>query len=194
MSLPEIIGTAAGIGFLAGIRLYATVFVLGLLIRFQVIQLTDQFEPMLHLASLPVLITAFVLACLEFVSDKIAWLDSIWDSVHTFIRPIGAVVLAVTSVSSIDPGLRTALALLMGAVALSSHAAKSATRVAVNHSPEPLSNIFVSAVEDLFLPLGMWVTFHYPLVVLGLVVTFVVAVVWSIRKIIGFLRMRKARA
>jgi hypothetical protein len=135
-----------------------------------------------------------VLACVEFVSDKIAWLDSLWDTAHTFIRPIGAVVLAVTSVSSMDPGLRTALALLMGTVALSSHTAKSATRVAVNHSPEPLSNIFLSAVEDLFLPLGMWVTFHYPLVVLGLVVAFVVAVVWSIRKIIGFLRMRKARA
>ncbi|MDX2182118.1 MAG: DUF4126 domain-containing protein, partial [Bryobacteraceae bacterium] len=183
-----------GIGFLAGIRLYATVFVLGLLIRFRVIELGDQFQTMLHLGSTPVLIAAGALTVVEFVSDKIAWFDSLWDSIHTFVRPIGAAALAITSLGALDPGERTAIALLTGTVALSSHAAKAATRVAVNHSPEPVSNIFVSVAEDLFLPLGLWLTMHYPLIVLGIVAAFLVALIWSIRKVMKFVRMRLQRA
>jgi len=194
MSLPELIGTAAGVGFLAGIRLYATVFILGLLIRFGVIELGDQFQTMLHLGSTPVLIAAGALTVVEFISDKIAWFDSLWDSIHTIVRPIGAAVLAMTSLGALDSGERTAIALLTGAVALSSHAAKTATRVAVNHSPEPLSNVFVSAIEDLFLPFGLWLTLHYPLIVLGVVTAFLVALVWSIRKVMKFVRMRLQRA
>lgn len=190
MNAIELLGTAAGVGFLAGIRLYATVFVLGLLIRFRVIELSDQFATLLPLASLPVLILAALLSVAEFVSDKVPWFDSLWDTIHTFIRPIGAAALAFTAVSDMDAGMRAALVLLTGGVAFTAHAAKAATRVAVNHSPEPVSNFVLSIAEDMSVPLLMWFTFHYPLVVLGAVIVFLVAFVWLVRRVIRFFRMR----
>ncbi len=190
MSAIDLIGTAAGVGFLAGIRLYATVFVLGLLVRFRVIELSDQFVSLLPIASLPVLIASGVLTAVEFVSDKLPWFDSLWDSVHTVIRPIGAAALAFAAAGSMDPGLKTALILITSGVALTSHAAKAATRVAANHSPEPVSNMVLSLAEDLFVPLGLWLTVHFPLVVLGLVATFVVATLWLSRQVVRFLRRR----
>jgi hypothetical protein len=190
MNVIELLGTAAGVGFLAGIRLYATVFCLGLLIRTGVLPLTEQFEPVTVLASLPVLITSAVLAVAEFVSDKVPWFDSIWDTVHTFIRPLGAAALAFTAAGSLDPGLKTALVLVTGGVAVSSHAAKAATRVAANQSPEPFSNWALSIGEDLFVPLGLWLTIHFPLIVLGLTAAFVIAVVIMIRVVTRFVRKR----
>lgn len=190
MSVTEILGTAAGIGFLSGVRLYATVFVLGMLIRLGLLELNESFESLMVLASLPVLIVSGVLAIAEFVSDKVPWFDSIWDTIHTFVRPIGAAVLAFTAAEALEPGLRNALVLVTGGVAFTSHAAKAATRVAVNHSPEPFSNWALSIAEDMIVPLGLWLTFHYPLVVLGVIAVFVVAFVWLIRKVVRFLRMR----
>jgi hypothetical protein len=190
MNAIDLLGTAAGVGFMAGIRLYATVFVLGLLIRFRIIELSDQFASLLPIASLPVLVISALLAVAEFVSDKVPWFDSIWDTIHTFIRPIGAAALAFTAASGMDSGMRAALVLLTGGVALSAHAAKAATRVAVNHSPEPVSNFVLSIAEDMSLPLLFWFTFHYPLVVLGAVIVFLAAFVWLMRRVIQFLRMR----
>ena len=183
-------GFAAGIGFLSGLRLYALVFVLGILIRFGMLSLTEQFHHLLILGSLPVLIASATMALAEFVSDKLPWFDSIWDSIHTFIRPIGAAILAWTAISEIDPALKIILVLITGGVALTSHAAKAATRAAVNHSPEPASNIFLSVVGDMFLPLGLWLTIHFPLVVLFLVIAFLIAFFWVIRKVIRFLQRR----
>lgn len=190
MSVAELIGMAAGVGFLAGLRLYATVFALGMLIRFGLLSLSEQFQHLLVLGSLPVLIASAVLAVAEFVSDKIPWFDSIWDSIHTFVRPIGAAILAWTAVSQIDPGLKIILVLITGGVALSSHAAKAATRVAANHSPEPVSNVVLSIAEDLFIPLGLWITVHYPIIVLTLVIIFLVIFFWLIRKITRFFKER----
>lgn len=190
MSIPDLLGFAAGIGFLSGLRLYALVFVLGILIRFGMLSLTEQFQHLLVLGSLPILIASATMALAEFVSDKLPWFDSIWDSIHTFIRPIGAAILAWTAISEIDPALKIILVLITGGVALTSHAAKAATRAAANHSPEPVSNIFLSIAEDMFLPLGLWLTIHFPLVVLFLVVAFLLAFFWTIRKVIRFLQRR----
>ena len=187
MSVVDIIGTAAGIGFLAGIRLYATVFVLGLLIRFGIIELSEQFSTLLHLGSLPVLITSGIFMAAEFIADKVPWFDSLWDTVHTFVRPIGAGVLAFAAGSSLDPALKTAVILVTGGVALTAHSAKAATRVAANHSPEPVSNWTLSFAEDMFVPLGLWLTVHHPLVVLVLVIGFVIVFIWLIRRILRFL-------
>ncbi len=190
MSITDLLGFAAGVGFLAGLRLYALVFVLGILIRFGMLSLTDQFQHLLVLGSLPVLIVSALMAIAEFISDKLPWFDSIWDSVHTFIRPIGAAILAWTAISEIEPSLKVILVLITGGVALTSHAAKAATRAAANHSPEPVSNMVLSVAEDMFLPLGLWLTVHYPVIVLCLVIAFLVAFFWIIRKIIRFLRTR----
>jgi uncharacterized membrane protein len=190
MNIPELLGTAAGIGFLAGIRLYATVFVLGFAIRFGLLELSENFQYALVLGSLPVLITSGVLAAAELISDKLPWFDSIWDSFHTFIRPIGATALAVTATAGMDGGLRTALVLVTGGIALTSHTAKAATRVAINQSPEPVSNWTLSFVEDMFIPLGIWLTVYYPLVVLVVVITFLVVFFWLLRVVIRFFRQR----
>jgi uncharacterized membrane protein len=190
MNIPEMLGTAAGVGFLAGIRLYATVFALGFAIRFGLIELSEDFHYALVLGSLPVLITSGVLAAAELISDKLPWFDSIWDSIHTFIRPIGATALALTATAGMDPGLRSALVLITGGVALTSHTAKAATRVAVNQSPEPVSNWVVSFAEDMFIPLGIWLTVHYPLLILGVVIVFLVVFFWLLRAVVRFFRKR----
>ncbi len=190
MSATDLVGLAAGVGFLAGIRLYATILALGLLIRFGLLSLTDQFQHLLVLGSLPVLIASATMTAAEFVSDKIPWFDSIWDSVHTFVRPIGAAILAWTAISDIDPALKIILVLITGGVALTSHAAKAATRAAANTSPEPVSNIVLSIGEDLFIPLGLWFTVHFPVVVLTLVIVFLIVFFWLIRRVVRFFRSR----
>jgi hypothetical protein len=190
MNIPELLGTAAGVGFLAGIRLYATVFVLGFAIRFGLIELSETFSNALVLGSTPVLAVSGALAAAELISDKLPWFDSIWDSFHTFIRPIGAIALAITATGGMDPGLRSALVLVAGGVALTSHTAKAATRFAANQSPEPVSNWVLSFAEDMLIPLGVWLTVHYPIVILALVIAFLVAFFWLVRVVIRFFRKR----
>jgi hypothetical protein len=190
MNIPELLGTAAGVGFLAGIRLYATVFILGFAIRFGLIELSENFQHALVLGSTPVLAVSGILAAAELISDKVPWFDSIWDSFHTFIRPIGATALAITATSGMDAGIRSALVLIAGGVALTSHTAKTATRVAVNQSPEPVSNWVLSFAEDMFIPLGVWLTVHYPLVILTVVVVFLAAFLWLARAVLRFFRKR----
>lgn len=190
MNIPELLGTAAGVGFLAGIRLYATVFILGFAIRFGLIELSENFQHALVLGSTPVLAVSGILAAAELISDKVPWFDSIWDSFHTFIRPIGATALAITATSGMDAGIRSALVLIAGGVALTSHTAKTATRVAVNQSPEPVSNWVLSFAEDMFIPLGVWLTVHYPLVILTVVVVFLAVFLWLARAVIRFFRKR----
>lgn len=190
MNIPELLGTAAGVGFLAGIRLYATVFILGFAIRFGLIELSENFQHALVLGSTPVLAVSGTLAAAELISDKVPWFDSIWDSFHTFIRPIGATALAITATSGMDAGIRSALVLIAGGVALTSHTAKTATRVAVNQSPEPVSNWVLSFAEDMFIPLGVWLTVHYPLVILTVVVVFLAVFFWLARAVIQFFRKR----
>jgi hypothetical protein len=190
MNVVELIGTAAGVGFLAGIRLYATVFALGLLIRFGLLELSDTFRHAIVLGSTPVLVTSALLTAAEFISDKLPWFDSFWDSIHTFVRPIGAAALAFTSLSGMDPALKTTLVLSTGGVALTSHSAKAATRVAANQSPEPFSNMALSIAEDLFVPLGIWFTVHFPLIVLALVIIFLLVFFWLIRRVVRFFKQR----
>jgi hypothetical protein len=167
-----VIGSTLGLGFLAGIRLYATVFLLGLAIRL------GWFHPGAASAELtvlahPAVLIASGLACLvEFAADKIPWLDSLWDSFHTFIRPIGAAVLAAAAFGHFDPVVKAILIIICGGIALASNSSKAATRLAVNHSPEPFSNIGLSLLEDALIPAGMWVSLKHPEVALGLVAVF----------------------
>lgn len=190
MDLPELLGLSAGVGFLAGIRLYATVLAVGLAIRFHWLALGQNFDHLNILATPVVLIAAGIACLIELAADKIAWLDSAWDAFHTFIRPIGAVLLGAAAFSSVDPQWRVVLILVCGGMALTSHASKAATRVLVNHSPEPFSNIAVSAVEDILQVAGMWLVVKHQLVTLGVTAAFLVAFVWLFRKILAILRRR----
>jgi len=95
-----------------------------------------------------VMTIAGVACAIEFIADKVPWVDSMWDSVHTFIRPIGAAVLGARAFMHTDPAVQVMLAILCGGLALSGHSVKAATRLAVNHSPEPFSNIALSLAGD----------------------------------------------
>ena len=197
MDTITILGSAAGLGLLAGIRLYFTVFALGLVIRL------GWFEPnagmsQLHLlAQTPVLVGSGALFITEFFADKVPWFDSIWDAIHTFIRPIGAAALGITALGTFDPQMTFLIGLLSGGVALTGHASKAATRVAVNHSPEPFSNWAISLAEDAFVPFGLWVVMEHPVIAAIVVAIFLVffvllaGVVWKAFRSI-FERMRRA--
>ncbi|MEY4092876.1 MAG: hypothetical protein RLZZ53_75, partial [Acidobacteriota bacterium] len=135
------LGRTLGFSLAAGVNLYATVAILGLASRYQWVQLPEQFKIFDH----PWIIgLAGALYVIEFVADKVPWVDSIWDSVHTLIRPVGGALIAVASLGEASGTTTAAIALLGGLVSAGSHATKAGTRVAANASPEPFSNWFLS--------------------------------------------------
>jgi hypothetical protein len=189
MDTVQALGSAMGLGLLAGIRLYATVFALGFAIRMGWFHLTASFSHLDVLAQTPVLILSGTACAIEFFADKIPWLDSIWDSIHTFIRPIGAAALGATALGSFDPAAQTLLALLCGGVAFTGHATKAATRLVANHSPEPFSNSALSFAEDLFVPAGLWVAFQHPAIAVAGVGIFLLCFLWLSPKLFRLLHV-----
>jgi hypothetical protein len=152
MNPVETLGLVLGAGFSSGLNLYATVATLGLLQRYGVIHLPSSLEILSH----PwVLGLAAALYLLEFFADKVPYVDTIWDAVHTFIRPPAAALLAYAAAAGAPPEWRWGAALLAGGVALTSHGTKASARAAVNTSPEPFSNWALSFGEDL---LAVWLT------------------------------------
>jgi hypothetical protein len=188
----EMLGSVMGLGFVAGMRLYATILALGLAIRFNWIHLSSASSSLEVLAHPAVLITAGVACGIEFFADKIPWLDTAWDSFHTFLRPIGAALLAAAAVGHADPVLKMVLIVLCGGVALASHSSKMATRVIVNHSPEPFSNVAMSLAGDAFVPVATWVAVAHPLVGLAFVLAFLAVFLWMLPKVIRALRSAMA--
>lgn len=148
MTPVELIGTAASLSLLSGWRLYLSVFAAGLAMRMGWLVLPD------HLHQLDVLSNNWVLGIAalgmvaEFFADKIPWLDSIWDGIHTLIRPVGGALLALAVVDPSDPAWQVAVVLLGGGASLLTHSAKAGTRALVNTSPEPFSNMLLSTGED----------------------------------------------
>ena len=159
-----LIASATGLGLLAGIRLYATVLTLSLAIKLGWLELGDRFADLEVLGNWWVMGIAATAFTAEFFADKIPWVDSLWDSVHTFIRPLGAALLAFTAIGDLDRTVQVSVALLAGGVAFAGHSTKAATRMLVNSSPEPVSNIALSLAGDAAVPLGVWFVLNYPLV------------------------------
>jgi hypothetical protein len=155
----ETLALALGAGFSSGLNLYATVATLGLLERFGVIHL----PPSLHALAHPlVLVLAILLYLVEFFADKIPYVDTVWDAIHTFIRPPAAALLAYGASASAPPEWRWAAALLAGGVALTSHGTKASTRAAVNTVPEPFSNWTLSLAEDALAVWLAWLATTHP--------------------------------
>ena len=148
----ETLGLALGAGFSSGLNLYATIATLGLLERFGVIHLPPSLHGLSHSAILGI---AVVLYVLEFFADKIPYIDTAWDMIHTFIRPPAAAFLAFSAAGAAPAEWRWGAALLAGAVALTSHGTKASARAAVNTTPEPFSNWILSFGED---ALAVWLT------------------------------------
>jgi hypothetical protein len=148
MGLIEILGLAGSLSLLAGWRLYLCVFATGLAMRSGWIAPPANLDALAALGNNWVLATAFAGLVAEFLADKIAWLDSAWDAVHSFIRPLGGALLALAVADAQDPAWQAIAFLLGGGGALLSHGAKASARAVVNASPEPVSNIAVSTTED----------------------------------------------
>jgi len=148
MGVTELLGLAASVSLLAGWRLYLCIFATGIAMRTGWVPLPDHLQ-MLEVFTNPWVLGLSALGMVaEFFADKIAWLDSLWDGVHTLIRPVGGALLALAIVDARDPAWQVVAFLLGGGAALLSHGAKAGTRALVNASPEPFSNVIVSTGED----------------------------------------------
>lgn len=162
LGIVEILGIAGSVSLLSGWRLYLTALATGLAMRFNVLPLPE------HLAALQVLANPWVMgaaglaAFMEFFADKIAWLDSVWDTIHTFIRPIGGALLALAVLDPADPATQAIAFLLGGGASLLAHGGKASARAVVNTSPEPFSNVAVSLVEDVATTGLLVLAYTYP--------------------------------
>jgi hypothetical protein len=167
------LGRTMGFSFAAGINLYATVAILGLASRYNWVALPSQYQAFDNDF---IIATALGLYVIEFVADKIPWFDSIWDTVHTAIRPLGGAVIAVTTLGDASPTTEVLVGLLGGTLAAGTHFTKAGTRAVANTSPEPFSNWILSLAEDAFvIGLGV-VALKYPVVAAGVVVVGVVMI------------------
>ena len=182
------LASALGLGMLAGARLYATVFVVGLLLRFQWVGLPAAWQHASVLADTRILILAGIACAIEFIADKIPWVDSAWDSIHTIIRPVGAVLVASSLFSNLDPVYQIALFLLAGGMAFSTHSAKAATRLVANHSPEPFSNLALSFGEDAFVAGGLFLVVKHPWLAAALAIVLLALSAWLAPRIFRALR------
>ena len=148
MGAVELIALATSVSLLAGWRLYLVVFATGVAMKYGWIALPDQLRALDVLANGWIIGIAGVGALAEFFADKIAWVDSAWDAIHSFIRPLGGALLSLAIVDAGDPAWQVGSFLLGGGAAFLAHAGKAGARTLVNTSPEPFSNIAVSTAED----------------------------------------------
>ncbi len=180
MGIIEILGLAGSLSLLSGWRFYLTIFATGLAMHFDIVPLPENLQMLDVLANPWVLGISALGAVAEFFADKIAWLDSIWDGLHTLIRPVGGALLALAVVDSADPTWQVIAFLLGGGAALASHATKASARAAVNTSPEPLSNVVVSTVEDVATGGLLVLAFANPLAALLIALTLLALAIWGL--------------
>ena len=166
MGIVELLGLAGSVSLIAGWRLYLTVFITGLAMRLGWISLPEHLQLLDALANPWVLAISALGALAEFFADKILWLDSLWDTIHTVIRPLGGALLALAVVDAGDPAWQVAIFLLGGGAALVSHGAKAGARALVNTSPEPVSNAVVSTGEDIASGGLLFLAFAHPVAAL----------------------------
>ena len=186
----NLLGVALGLAALAGINLYLTVFATGLAIHFHWITLSPEYQSLEVLGNPWIITIAGVFYFLEFLADKIPWVDSVWDAVHTVIRPIGGALLAIQLLGHPSPTYTVMVGLLAGGTSLITHTAKAATRLTSNTSPEPFSNIGLSLGEDVAVLGGLALIYHNPLLALSIFAVAIAAFFYFAPKI---LRATKAK-
>ena len=190
MELIQNVALGAGLAWASGIRLYAALFLTGILATFGLVDLPHSLQLVAH----PIVLTASgVMFVAEFLADKIPGFDTIWDAVHTFIRIPAGAILAAGSLGSMDPAYVTAAAIVGGMIASTSHATKASSRALINTSPEPFSNWTASLVEDVIAPAGLAIAFKFPLLFLALLVVFLIVAIILVRYIVRGLRYVLAR-
>ena len=186
----DLLAVGLGLATLAGINLYLTVFVTGVAIHFHWITLGSHYHSLEVLGDPWIITIAGVLYFMEFFADKIPWIDSIWDAVHTVIRPIGGALLAIQVLGHPSPTYTVIVALLAGGTSLIAHTAKAATRLASNASPEPFSNIGLSIGEDAAVLAGLALVHFNPILALIIFLIGIAAFLYFAPKI---LRAMKAK-
>jgi hypothetical protein len=185
MSTVEILGLALGSAWTSGINLYATVAALGVLQRLGLAQLPGDLDV---LSNGWIISLAAFLYFVEFIADKVPYVDSVWDVIHTFIRVPAGAVLALSATTDLGAGLQVAALLLGGTLALSTHGTKTATRAAINTSPEPFSNWVTSLFEDVVVFFGVLLAIVSPVAILAIILIFIIAVAWFMPKIVRRIR------
>jgi hypothetical protein len=188
MEVLNLLGSTLGLGLVSGLNLYATVLTVGLGVRLGLITLNPEMSGLAVLSSPYVLVAAGILFVVEFLADKIQWVDSVWDTVHTFIRPVGAALVGASAIGAVNAEAAVIAALCAG-VSLSAHSTKAGTRLLANHSPEPFSNIGLSVIEDVLAVAGTWIALKYPSVMLVVVAVFLIAFAWFAPKAFRLLRV-----
>lgn len=200
METLQLLGVALGMATLAGINLYLTVFVTGLAIQQHWILLSPAYGQLEILGNPAIVIVAGILYFVEFFADKVPWVDSLWDSLHTVIRPIGAAMLAVRVLGEPNAVFEIIVALLGGGAAFLTHGVKAGTRLVANASPEPFSNVALSVGEDMVVLAGLSLIHWNPvvaLVVFGLVISTIIYFLpkfYRASKVILWLVWKKLRA
>ena len=184
------LGRTMGFSFAAGINLYATVAILGLASRYQWVTLPEQYRAFDNDV---IIISAIALYVVEFVADKIPWFDSVWDAIHTAIRPVGGALIAVTTLGDASPTTEVLVGLLGGTLAAGTHFGKAGTRAIANTSPEPFSNWILSLGEDAFVVTLGLIALKYPVVAALVVATGVVVIALFAAVLVRAIRRRWGR-
>ena len=178
------LGRTLGFSFASGINLYATVAILGLTSRYGWVTLPEQYRVFDSDLIIGAALTMYVI---EFFADKIPWVDSVWDAMHTVIRPLGGALIAIQTLGEASPATEALIGLLGGTLAAGTHFTMAGTRAAANTSPEPFSNWILSLSEDVFVVSLGFVALKYPLAaaVFVLVAVCVMAICagWIIRRV-----------
>ncbi len=185
MNIIPILGVALGAAWTAGINLYATVAVLGLLQRYGLAKLPGGLEVLDNWIIIGVALSLYVI---EFVADKIPYVDTVWDAIHTFIRVPAGAVIALAATTELNPTVQVVAFLIGGGLALSTHGTKATVRAAANTSPEPVTNWILSIVEDVFAIGAVIFAVLHPVVILGVILIFLLILVWILPKVVRRIR------
>ncbi|MCX7927688.1 MAG: DUF4126 domain-containing protein [Candidatus Omnitrophica bacterium] len=195
MDFAGILAVLLGGSWASGIRLYATIAGLGIMHRMHLLTLPADSSVF---ANPLVIIVATLLAVVEFITDKIPYVDSIWDSIHTFIRPIGGAALGYLATAGVGPVVQLPVAILCGGAALEAHVAKATARVAINTSPEPVSNIATSTGEDALVLAILYFVARHPIIatiIVLILIAFTILLIWMlfkfVKKIFNFFFQKK---
>jgi len=179
------LGVFLGGSWASGVNLYLTIAGLGIADKVGAISLPGNLDAI----SNPIVIAvAILMYAVEFFADKIPLVDSAWDSIHTFIRPIGGAALSYMAMANIGPAAQIPAALISGAVSLDSHLTKATARVAINTSPEPVTNSIASVSEDALVIGALWMIVNHPIVLGILVILFIVFSIWFLKMMFKFVK------
>ncbi len=185
MDIFNSIGLLLGGSWASGINLYMSMAGLGIANRMEWIDLPEN----LDILSNPIIIgVAIFLFAVEFVADKVPYVDSLWDSVHTFIRPIATSALGYTAMADSGMVMQLLIALLTGSISLESHLTKATTRAVINASPEPVTNSIASVTEDVTVVGTLYLIICHPVIAAVLVTIFIILAFWFLKKMFKFLK------